>query len=366
MSVEIKQYEEHAGGVGSASGAPRTDDATPHPALRHTRSSADTLRAAVTPFAARLGGNQEFVLDRTDPKNAAVLQHIPDAAPHMTFREALDLHGFRHLWLWKTAVMEGIGTMLLVYITGWTSLSPGAFPPPPDPTSASGIFSTAPFLGPLVGGITSAIFIAMFIFCFGSVTGGHLNPLITISTFFARLTSLPRAILYVTFQIAGATLAGLLLRASYDGRDFKVGGCWLNPAEISVGSAFATEFSASLVLVFIAFGVGLDPRQAQIFGPSLGPIFVGLGAGSVIFSMAFTRPGYGGAAMNPTRCFGAFVGSEFPGWHWIHWVATVLAAAVHGVVYYLIPPWDGMGGHAEKVLVRGGEKRRAGDEESSR
>ncbi|KAK6523424.1 hypothetical protein TWF281_001406 [Arthrobotrys megalospora] len=352
MSAEASSKHDEGAGVQTET----TTHPHAHRFLRHSKSTPEPLRAPVTPFAARLGGNQEFVLDRTDPKNAAVLEDIPDAATHMTVKQALDLRGFRQSVLWKASVMEGVGTMLLVYATGWSALSPAAYPPPPDPASQSGVFSTASFLGPLVGSVISAILIAMYIFCFGAVTGGHLNPLITIATFFARLTSLPRAILYVSFQILGATLAGLLLRASYDSRDFKVGGCWLNPAEISVGSAFANEFSANLVIIFIAFGVGLDPRQRQIFGPSLGPIFVGLAVGTVAFSMAFTRPGYGGAAMNPARCFGAYVGSHFPTWHWIHWVSTFAASILHGIVYHLVPPWGGLAGQHERQLLKDEEK----------
>lgn len=235
-----------------------------------------------------------------------------------------------------------LGTLLLVYATGWIGLSPAAFPPPPNPESALGVFSTAAFVGPLIGGITTAILTTMFIFCFAAGSGAHLNPLITIATFFARLTSLPRTILYVGFQLLGGSLAGLLIRASYDSRNFKVGGCWLNPAQVSVSSALATEFSASLVLLFIAFGVGLDPRQRKIFGPSLAPIFIGLAAGTIIFGMAFPRPGYGGSAMNPARCFGAYVGSYFPNWHWVHWVGTILASITHGLAYWLVPPWSGL------------------------
>lgn len=32
----------------------------------------------------------------------------------------------------------------------------------------------------------------------------------------------------------------------------------------------------SFVLIFIAFGVGLDPRQREVFGPALSPILVSL------------------------------------------------------------------------------------------
>lgn len=39
---------------------------------------------------------------------------------------------------------------------------------------------------------------------------------------------------------------------------------------------YALETMTSFALVFIAFGVGLDPRQREVFGPALSPILVGI------------------------------------------------------------------------------------------
>lgn len=113
------------------------------------------------------------------------------------------------------------------------------------------------------------------------VTGAHLNPTITLATFVARLTSLPRAVLYTSFQLCGASIGGLFLRAGLGNRDFKVGGCWLFPSEISAGDAFAVEFMACTSLLFVAFGVGLDPRQKKIIPPALAPFLVGLALGTI-------------------------------------------------------------------------------------
>lgn len=165
-----------------------------------------------------------------------------------------------------------------------------------------------------------------------------MNPLITLGTFFARLTTFPRMVLYIAAQLAGASLAGLLLRSAADTRFFKVGGCYLFTDMTSVQSAFTIEFVGSLLLLFLAFGVGLDPRQAEMFGPALGPVLVGLAAGSTALSLSFAKPGYGGAALNPARCFGVFVGSRFPSWAWVTWVAPLAASLFHGVVYFLVPP----------------------------
>lgn len=32
--------------------------------------------------------------------------------------------------------------------------------------------------------------------------------------------------------------------------------------------------------------------------------------------------------MNPARCFGTFVGSRFPAWHWYHWYVVSLELPV--------------------------------------
>ena len=81
------------------------------------------------------------------------------------------------------------------------------------------------------------------------------------------------------------------------------GGCVLNTNEISVGQALLLEIVSTFILLFISFGVGLDPRQAQLFGPVLGPFLVACTLGLVSFASAGVAQGYTGAGMNPARCF---------------------------------------------------------------
>ena len=60
----------------------------------------------------------------------------------------------------------------------------------------------------------------------------------------------------------------------------------------------------SFALLFLAFGVGLDPRQALFFGPRYGPLLVGMAVGTGTFASSGMAPGYSGAQMHPARCFG--------------------------------------------------------------
>jgi hypothetical protein len=66
---------------------------------------------------------------------------------------------------------------------------------------------------------------------------------------------------------------------------------------ISLSSAFTIEVTTNFAMVFLSFGVGLDPRQREVFGPALGPIFVGLIVGMCSFFTGVSRDGYTGFCM---------------------------------------------------------------------
>jgi hypothetical protein len=66
----------------------------------------------LAPFAGRLGGNQSFILDGSNPANAELLRKVPDAAPNLNLKEMFDLGGFREVDMYKAAVVECFGTYL--------------------------------------------------------------------------------------------------------------------------------------------------------------------------------------------------------------------------------------------------------------
>ncbi|KAJ5693989.1 hypothetical protein N7536_004401 [Penicillium majusculum] len=266
----------------------------------------------VVPFAGRIGANQEFAMDKNNCTQIELLQKFPDAAPWIPLKDALSLRHILQVELWKAAGVEAIGLA----------------------------FTTGALVPSLLGGLTASLVLPLFIFATGPVSGAHLNPTITIATFFGRLATLPRCILYIGFQTFGGAMAGLLLRASFDTRSFIVPGCYIDTTKVSVGSAFAIEFTTDFALIFLSFGVGLDPRQRSVFGPALGPIFVGIVLGMCTFVTGFSRIGYTGFSGNPARCFGAMVGSHFASYHWIHWIAPLSASIIHGMLYHFIPPYS--------------------------
>lgn len=103
-------------------------------------------------------------------------------------------------------------------------------------------------------------------------------------------------ILYMAGQTLGGALAGLALNSAYGTREFTVGGCHIDTSMVPAKDGLVIEFVACLILIFLAFGVALDPRQAKVFGPATGPWFVGVVLGIVSWGTAFTREGYIGAS----------------------------------------------------------------------
>jgi hypothetical protein len=52
---------------------------------------------------------------------------------------------------------------------------------------------------------------------------------------------------------------------------------------------------ASLTILFLAFGLGLDPRNSTTFGPALAPFLIGFSGAVILFAGGIARKGYLGA-----------------------------------------------------------------------
>ncbi|EUC33943.1 hypothetical protein COCCADRAFT_36297 [Bipolaris zeicola 26-R-13] len=253
--------------------------------MRQRKKSKKNLAIASRPFAGRIGGNQEF----TVPADDTSVNLLPDAAAVFSWRQSFSPRAFADIELWKESFIEGVGTCLQTYLSGLASVGLGSL-------------VTATALGPVApaafGSIVTGTLIALFIFGAGPVSGAHFNPTISMATFTAGLSIFPRTLLYIIFQSAGAVVAGALVRASLGMRPHDIPpipGCYIDTDLVTPGEAYVLETMTSFGLIFIAFGVGLDPRQREVFGPALSPILVGLTQSVCTFVSSIVRPGYSGA-----------------------------------------------------------------------
>ncbi|MCJ1435093.1 hypothetical protein MMC27_004463 [Xylographa pallens] len=228
--------------------------------------------------------------------------------------------------IYKSGFIEMFGTMSLTYLSALIDTTIGNFG-----TSQAATYA----------GVTNVFLLSILIYAISSSSGGHVNPLITFTTVTTGLTPLPRGTIYMIAQTAGGAIAGGLIRGSFGyemTQKINGGGCFLDTNQISVGQAFIIEATSCFILLFLAFGVGLDPRQAELYG-QLGPFLVGATLGLVSFASAGVIPGYTGAGMNPARCFGMAVarGGFYDQWLW--WFGPLTGSLVQTAVYHAVPPY---------------------------
>ncbi len=206
---------------------------------------------------------------------------------------------------WRRLFSELYGTFLLVIVAAGGGMMSQAFP---------GVISrTAAVVGP-------GLMVMGIILFMGKVSGAHLNPAVSIA--FALRGDFPwrRVPAYIAVQLAGATLACLLLQAVIGvsatyGSNYPAAG-------YSAGAAFWMEALLTLALVSVILGTASGAQNIGL----LGAFAVG---GYIALAGLWGSP-ISGTSMNPARTFGPdLVGANFSD-YWVY-VGGPLAGAVAAV-----------------------------------
>lgn len=144
----------------------------------------------------------------------------------------------------------------------------------------------------------------------GHVSGGHINPAVTIGMLVAGKVSLVRAILYIIVQCCGA-IAGTAALKSVTPEAFhqSLGHTDLQNGVIPA-QGLGIEFFLGFVLVFTVFGVCDENKPDSKF---VAPLAIGLTVTlGHLGAVSFT-----GASMNPARTFGTAVIRSSWDNHWV-------------------------------------------------
>lgn len=168
-------------------------------------------------------------------------------------------------------------------------------------------------------GITFGLIVAAMIFTFGSISGAHINPAVTLAFALTRRISWSVAACYIPAQLLGAILASLVL--------FQLLGPAANMGATlpsgSVEQSLALEIILTFFLMAIIMSLSLDHRIA-------GPVAALAIGGTVGLEAIFAGP-ISGASMNPARSLApALVGWEWHG-HWAYWLGPVAGATLGAV-----------------------------------
>jgi MIP family channel proteins len=225
--------------------------------------------------------------------------------------------------LLRRSLAEALGTFALVFI-GVGSIASKFYP-----DANYGILGIA---------TAHAIVLAVMVTATMAVSGGHLNPAVTIGLLVARRTNARTAVSYIVAQLAGAVLGALAVKVLFPigvTRPIALGTPTI-AGNVQLWQAISLEAILTFFLVSAVFGTCVNSEAPKVGGFAVGLV--------LLFDILVGGP-LTGAAMNPARAFGpALVAGQWVA-HGVYWVGPILGGVVAALLWehVLLPPRERKG-----------------------
>ncbi len=214
----------------------------------------------------------------------------------------------------KAALAEFIGTFTLTFIGAGAGAAALA--------ANTETYVAAP--GLLVAALAHGVALMIIIYTWGTISGAHVNPAVTLGALVGGKIDIGKAIIYWVVQFAGAAAAAYLLLYLVDRKGLEAGqtiGDFTKAGEsvkVVILEAILTFF-----LVCAVYSAGIYNR----FGNA-----VGLAIGFVLIADILAGGPFTGASMNPARSFGPFLALGNFEYLWMYLVGPFLGGAVAGLL----------------------------------
>jgi MIP family channel proteins len=212
---------------------------------------------------------------------------------------------------------EALGTFAFVFVGAGSVLSKYF------PNADYGILGIAVAHGLVLGVMVTAVM---------GISGGHLNPAVTLAFLATRRITPAAAAGYILSQLAGAVAAAATLKQFYPGGVLRAGvlGTPHLAPSVSLTQGIAIEIILAFFLISAVYGTYLNPDA-----PRLGGFGIGL---TLLVCMLIGGP-LTGAAVNPARAFGpALVSGQWVA-HIVWWVGPIVGGVLAALVWehFLLP-----------------------------
>ncbi|TYG83846.1 hypothetical protein ES288_D01G200800v1 [Gossypium darwinii] len=237
--------------------------------------------------------------------------------------KVLGLEELLSLEVWRASLAELLGTAVLVFALDTIVIS---------------TLQTETKTPNLVMSILIAFVVAVLLLATYPISGGHINPIVTFAALLTGLISISKAAIYIWLNVAierTYSLAGCTVTIVVPGTD--------GPTVIGMGNSQALwlEIICSFVFLFASVWMAFDRRQAKAVGRVIICIILGVVLGLLVFisTTVTATKGYGGAGLNPARCFGPAVvrGGHLWNGHWIFWIGPTIGCVAFALYVKMIP-----------------------------
>lgn len=174
--------------------------------------------------------------------------------------------------------------------------------------------------------IAHGLALAVMISATASVSGGHINPAVSIGAWLANKIKFGDMLGYIVGQLAGGVIALYALEKALPSGTAASGEHGMLQFGVGVESmqAFAIEAIGTFFLVFTVFGTCMDKRSAK-----MGGFYVG----AVVLVMSIALGPFSGGGFNPARYFAPALYNNTWTTAFAHLVGPVLGGAVAALLY---------------------------------
>ena len=219
----------------------------------------------------------------------------------------------------RPLVAEFIGTALFVFFGAGSVVANAAA------GNALGVVGIA-----LAHGVALALVVTIAM----PISGGHINPAVSVALWLAKVIDARRLGLYVLAQLLGAIVGAILVKTFFPPGPTRVTS--LGTPQLSGAVGFGQGIFLEAILTFFL--------ASAVFGTCVSPLATKLGGWAIglsVFVCALVGGGLTGAAMNPARAFGpALISGDWHS-HAVYWIGPILgAAAAAALWYYVLLPRD--------------------------
>lgn len=169
--------------------------------------------------------------------------------------------------------------------------------------------------------------IAVMVTAIGHISGGHLNPAITVSIMLFRKINPLHGLAYIAVQLLGAYVAALAMMVGFGLKASELKGSVPAVAEgLDPSRGMLLEAIATFFLVWVVYAVAID-RDGAFFKVAGMPIGF-----SIVMGIMMIGPSTGGA-LNPARWFGpALLTGQWAN-AWVYIVGPIAGGIVAGALY---------------------------------
>ncbi|KEF60668.1 aquaporin rerated protein, other eukaryote [Exophiala aquamarina CBS 119918] len=199
-----------------------------------------------------------------------------------------------------------------------------------DPSERNGLPVEANTLRIIYIGLSFAVSLAINCWLFYRVSGGQLNPAVTLTLYLVGAIPGRRTITICIAQVIAGIAAAGVASCTFPGPmkvDISLG------AGTSISQGCFIEMFTTFLLCLTVVMLAAVKHKATFLAP--------LGIGMALFVGHLCSVEFTGAGINPARAFGpAVVNHSFPGYHWIYWVGPLIGALAAAAFYHILELLD--------------------------